>query len=160
MSNLALTIKVSGYTVPTNFGTVKSSASEALYLSVNHLFDEAIKAVSSYTELHPMIKKDKSKVVRLSKLLIQEIKDMKINFLHGMINVEEENVFLFSFFTLAELDMLFQVYDSKFHRSFSYYELAEHHAQHTFWHVQMMINQIFSPEVYSELTNQYFNSAA
>ena len=153
-------INVAGYTVPINFGTVKSSASEEMYLSVNHLFDEAIKAVSSYTELHPMIKKDKSKVVRLSNLLIQEIKDIKINFLHGMINIEEENIFLFSFFTLRELDLLFQRYDSKFHSSFSYYELFTHHTQHTFWHVQMMIHHIFPPEVYTELTEKYFRSAA
>ncbi len=160
MSNLALTIKVSGYTVPTNFGTVKSSASEALYLSVNHLFDEAIKAVSSYTDLHPLIKKDKSKIVRLSKLLIREIEEMRINFLHGMINVEEENLFLFSFFTLRELDLLFQKYDSKFQNCFSHYEFAEHHAQQTFWHVQMMINHLFHPNVYMELTDKYFKSVA
>lgn len=153
-------INVAGYTVPINFGTVKSSTSEEMYLSVNHLFDEAIKAVSSYTTLHPMIKKDKAKVVRLSNLLIQEIKDIKINFLHGMINIEEENIFLFSFFTLRELDLLFQRYDSKFQNCFSHYEFAEHHSQQTFWHVQMMINHLFHPNVYMELTDKYFKSVA
>ncbi len=160
MKLLPTKIKISGYAFPTNMWEGKSNESKELYVSVIDTFDKAIDAVSTYTTLHPMIKKEKAKVVRLSNLLIQEIKDIKINFLHGMINIEEANLFLFSFFTLRELDLLFQRYDSKFQNCFSYYELAEHHTQRTFWHVQMMIHHIFPPEVYTELTEKYFRSAA
>ncbi|WP_415398498.1 hypothetical protein [Sulfurimonas sp. CS5] len=160
MKDAEIKIRSLGYTFTSTECVDMDDTKKELYISMNKIFDVSVELLANYSKLHPLNHSDKVVCNRLSNSLIKRVNDIKLKFLYGSVHITSSIINTFSFFITKELLELFDEYDSKFHKSFSYSELFEHHAQHTFWHVQMMIDQIFHPEVYMELTEKYFKSAA
>jgi len=82
-------ITLFNYNFPTNVGTAKSSASQELYTDMNQLFENVEIFLSEYTRLYPVLpRKDRLACNRISKQMLKKLKDIKINFLNGFIQIE------------------------------------------------------------------------
>ena len=154
-------ITLFNYNFPTNVGTAKSSASQELYTDMNQLFENVEIFLSEYTRLYPVLpRKDRLACNRISKQMLKKLKDIKINFLNGFIQIEEQNLYLYSFLIFMKVRVFLEENEDKFREAFSFHELASHHWDYVYKNTDIEVAEIFTWSGYLSLYDNYYSGHA